>query len=156
MHKQQKREYFVICLSWKEQQCGKFATFPSISFDFETSSYSVCFRANVVENSIFPSLISGSYAATVCAPLVCCHCCASKLQTFPLSCPDASNHPTAASTAAEDGREKKYSAAQSGAHFKAPKRLFNGCLHQIRKTITEFHIKFIASHSSSTSFVSFD
>lgn len=35
------------------------------------------------------------------------------------------------------------------AHFKAPKRLFNGCLHQIRKTITEFHIKFIAPHSSS-------
>lgn len=28
---------------------------------------------------------------------------------------------------------------------KAPERRFNGCLHQIRKTITKIHIKFIVS-----------
>lgn len=54
----------------------------------------------------------------------------------------------------ENGEKTRepFATALSGAHFKAPKRLFNGCLHQIRKTITEFHIKFIAAHSSFASF----
>lgn len=30
-------------------------------------------------------------------------------------------------------------------HSKAPERRFNGCLHQIRKTITKIHIKFIVA-----------
>lgn len=90
-----------------------------------------------------------SYAAALCY-YCCCHYCAVETANFSTFNIYAQNHPPCR----REWRKKRepFATALSGAHFKAPKRLFNGCLHQIRKTITEYHIKFIAAHSSFASF----